>query len=99
MKVLYFLLLVAVGLGRSSVMAQGVPATPRPVAAPAIPPKPAQLADSLVFDANSKEYVATNGENTAHFTFYLTNISAEVVTIESVKPSCHCTTAHLPPMP
>jgi mono/diheme cytochrome c family protein len=101
-------LMVAAGLGRVAVLGQGTPSQPpaqpaeppHAVApAPAVPPRPVRLSDYLVFDADEKDFVATNGESDAHVKFSLTNISQEVVTIDNVKTSCHCTTAHLPPMP
>jgi cytochrome c553 len=53
----------------------------------------------LAWDATSKGVTVTNGTPEAHFTFYLTNISSEVVTILSVGTSCGCTAAKLPEIP
>lgn len=53
----------------------------------------------LAWDDLTKSTDATNGQTQAHFTFNLTNISTGMVAIVSVKPSCGCTTAQLPPLP
>lgn len=42
---------------------------------------------------------ATNGQEFARFHFSFTNITAGVITILNVHPSCGCTTVQLPPMP
>lgn len=57
---------------------------------------PQQLPDAvLAWDAVSKEIVVSNGTPQTHFTFALTNISSETVTIDHVRASCDCTTASL----
>jgi mono/diheme cytochrome c family protein len=53
----------------------------------------------LVFDATVKKFVAKPFEMTAPFTFYLTNISTNTITINKVKTSCGCTTVQMPPTP
>jgi cytochrome c553 len=63
------------------------------------PPPPAQPSSYLAWDAESKEYAAKVGEPSAHFTFHLTNVSKEVVLINSVRTSCGCTVAQLPEQP
>lgn len=81
--------------------------TPAPVAlAPAattvtsqVPPPPQQPASYLTWDSESKEYTAKVGDTNAHFTFYLTNVSSEMVLVNSVRTSCGCTVAQLPEQP
>ncbi|MDR3459521.1 MAG: DUF1573 domain-containing protein [Verrucomicrobiae bacterium] len=53
----------------------------------------------LVFDATSKSVDAVEGDNFAHFTFSLTNVTPNIVTILNVHASCQCTVAELPPVP
>lgn len=61
---------------------------------------PTQLADNvLAWDEVNKEYHAKPDELTAPFTFAVTNVSSEEVTINWVRPSCGCTVAKLPPTP
>ena len=74
------------------------PAIPIPVPVIAQPAAPANPG-ALVWDSEQKEYKAKYGEAHVNFTFYLTNISSSEVVINSVRPSCGCTTAKLPPMP
>jgi hypothetical protein len=64
-----------------------------------IPAPPTQPASYIVWDSESKEYSAKVGDTTAHFTFYLTNVSKEVVMVNSVRTSCGCTVAQLPEQP
>jgi len=64
-----------------------------------VPKPPSQPATYLAWDAESKEYSAKPGEPSAHFTFNLTNVSKEVVLINSVRTSCGCTVAQLPEQP
>ena len=66
---------------------------------PAQPAAPAQPASYLAYDSESKEYNAKVGDTNAHFTFWLTNVSKEVVAINSVRTSCGCTVAQLPETP
>ncbi|MCX7872137.1 MAG: DUF1573 domain-containing protein [Verrucomicrobiae bacterium] len=53
----------------------------------------------LVFDAEAKEYNAKAGELDIPFSFYVTNVSTNEVTINSVHTSCGCTVAQLPSLP
>ncbi len=53
----------------------------------------------LTWDSLSRDYTASPGETTAHYTFKLANTSKEVVTINWVRPSCGCTTSKMPPLP
>lgn len=92
-----------------------VPTTPPQVAPPAtIPPptasRPVFVPDYsragqplpngiLAWDALTKAVDAVEGQDFARFAFSFTNISADNVTILSVKPGCGCTTAELPPVP
>lgn len=54
---------------------------------------------AIAWDAVLKEYQAKAGETEAKFSFALTNVSKENVTIESVHTSCGCTAAKLPKQP
>jgi mono/diheme cytochrome c family protein len=67
--------------------------TPVQPAAPALP------STSLTWDAETKEYNAQAGEPTAKFTFWLTNVCAADVLVNSVRTSCGCTVAKLPEQP
>lgn len=58
-----------------------------------------QPASYLAWDADSKEVSSKVGDTNAHFTFWLTNVSSEVVAINSVRTSCGCTVAQLPAQP
>ncbi len=61
---------------------------------PALPP------DSVLkWDADSKEYAAKLGEESAPFTFCVTNVSSAEVSIDSLRASCGCTAAQLPTIP
>src|SRR3954466_9493250 len=75
----------------------------RSVIHPTAPPlgqtPPSQPANYLTWDSEMKEYHAKVGESMAHFTFYLTNVSKEVVSVNSVHTSCGCTVAQLPEQP
>jgi mono/diheme cytochrome c family protein len=65
-----------------------------------VPPAPKlQPATYLAWDAESKEVSPKIGETSAHFTFWLTNVSKEVVAVNSVRTSCGCTVAQLPAQP
>ena len=77
-------------------------ATPAPVAAPGVAPAaavPLNPALYLAFDSVAKEYQAKLGESNAIFIFWMTNISKQEVLINSLRPSCGCTTAKLPSYP
>jgi mono/diheme cytochrome c family protein len=54
---------------------------------------------TLVFDAETKQYDAKPGETIAPFTFNLTNVWTNEITIAQVRASCGCTTAKLPATP
>lgn len=56
-------------------------------------------AATLVFDQTTKEYKAAHGEALAPFKFKLINVASNDLVITAVKPSCGCTTAHMPPLP
>jgi len=79
------------------------PAFSQPVQVPpAMPPPPVaqpSLDAVIKWDAERKELTVTNGTPQAQFTFNLTNVSAEVVTINSAITSCGCTVASLPEQP
>ena len=53
----------------------------------------------LKWDADSKEYAAKAGEESAPFTFCVTNVSSAEVSINALRPSCGCTAAQLPTIP
>jgi len=55
--------------------------------------------NTIRWDAETKDYKATNGDTNAHFTFWLTNISSAEVLVNSVRTSCGCTVAQLPAQP
>ncbi len=65
------------------------------------PAQPVQLLKPLplVWDAETKEYVAKPGETNANVTFNLTNTTPDEVVINQVHTSCGCTVAHLPVTP
>jgi hypothetical protein len=72
-----------------------------PAASPALP---VDSGDSmapgiLAFDATAKVYHAKPGELLAPFTFNLTNVSSNAVTIYDTSTSCDCTVASLPSKP
>lgn len=54
---------------------------------------------TMVFDADSKEYTAREGETNVVFTFIVTNVSTNEITILRVQPSCGCSVAKVPPDP
>jgi mono/diheme cytochrome c family protein len=57
------------------------------------------LDTNLIWDSETKATNIVAGANEAHFTFNFTNVLSTNVTIISVRPSCGCTTAQLPPLP
>lgn len=74
----------------------------RPVIHVAPPPGAAPVVinpGAFAWDAVLKEYHARAGETEAKFTFALTNVSKDTVTIDSVHTSCGCTAAKLPATP
>jgi len=54
---------------------------------------------NLIWDSETKATNIITGATEAHFTFSFTNVSSTNITILSVRPSCGCTTAQLPPLP
>ena len=52
--------------------------------------------DRLAWDSVEKTYTARLGENSIQVTFTVTNVSNSEVIIQSVTPSCGCTTVRLP---
>jgi mono/diheme cytochrome c family protein len=54
---------------------------------------------TLVFDAETKQYDASPGEQVAPFTFNLTNVWTNEIIVERVNASCHCTIVSLPAEP
>jgi mono/diheme cytochrome c family protein len=54
---------------------------------------------TLAFDAETKQYDASPGEQAAPFTFNLTNVWTNEIIIDKVQASCGCTTASLPANP
>jgi mono/diheme cytochrome c family protein len=85
------------------------PGFPAPLVAPPVTPRifhtipvsseVSQPPSYLLWDSESKDYNAKFGEPSAHFTFHCTNVSKEVVLINSVRTSCGCTVAQLPSQP
>jgi len=53
----------------------------------------------LAWDADSKEFNAKAEDLAARFTFYVTNVSAEVVVITNLYRTCGCTEASMPEQP
>ncbi len=56
-------------------------------------------ASVLAFDSDSKEVQLKPGEQTAHFCFYMTNVSGAELQIKALRPSCGCTIAKMPSQP
>lgn len=74
-------------------------ATP-PVYVPNLSSAAGQLPDGiLAWDATTKETNVIANTGPAHFVFNFTNTSTNPIVILSVRPSCGCTTAKLPPLP
>jgi mono/diheme cytochrome c family protein len=85
---------------------QPVTAAPPPIATtpPVYVPDMSHMNDPLpdgvlVWDDLMKTADAAADQPQAHFTFNFTNASSGSVAIISVRPSCGCTTAQLPPLP
>ena len=92
-------------LAATSLLAQQ-PLAPLPTAPPVVvppvphmPAEPLSLDSAIKWDAERKEQTVPSGTPTANFTFNLTNVSDQVVIIESVRTSCGCTVASLPEQP
>lgn len=64
---------------------------------PANPAPPAP--HPLAWDAMTKQYQAKASDQTNEFTFWVTNTSANPVSITALHPSCGCTVATLPSQP
>jgi mono/diheme cytochrome c family protein len=93
-----------VPVGIPAPLANPGPITPQTRPAPTataspFPTAPTQPPSYIAYDAEMKEYHAKVGDSMAHFTFYLTNVSKEVVSVNSVHTSCGCTVAQLPEQP
>jgi mono/diheme cytochrome c family protein len=56
-------------------------------------------ASALQWDGVSKKYDAKPGDSSAPFTFVVTNVSQSEVLITSLRSTCGCTMAQLPPLP
>lgn len=106
-------LLVGMGLavaGVSYLSAQIAPLEPPvpvpPKARTILPPRVVTPSTAIVpdpnalkFDAESKDFNARPGDASASFTFSVTNVSRSDVSINSLRTSCGCTVAQLPPLP
>ena len=57
------------------------------------------VATALLFDASTKEITGPAGATNFTFTFAFTNSAPGPVAIESVRTSCGCTVAKVPPLP
>ena len=69
-----------------------------------VPPPPGALQvvedpNALAWTARTQKYDAKMGEVEAKFSFGLTNVSKDIVTISGVHTSCGCTVAQLPSQP
>jgi mono/diheme cytochrome c family protein len=80
---------------------QVTPAAPLQVTPPGAAPAatPAQDPNALKWSAESIDYNAKPGEQSAPFTFIVTNVSDTEVSINSLRTSCGCTVAQLPTTP
>jgi mono/diheme cytochrome c family protein len=67
--------------------------------APARSTMPSKQESAFSWDALVKETTLKPNELNAHFTFSLTNMTTNVVTINAVHTSCGCTVAKLPTVP
>jgi len=93
---------VAGALAQQPPLPRPLPLPTHPIQAmpPVLPPPSLPGLNGLIaFDAERKEVTVPNGTPQAQFTFNLTNISLEVVTITTVATSCGCTVAKLPESP
>jgi mono/diheme cytochrome c family protein len=96
------LAVIAAGLINSPAQTAPVPAAPAvatPAVATPVPPAPAPDPNALKWNTESIDYNPKPGEASAPFTFYVTNVSHDVVSITSLRTSCGCTVAQLPPLP
>ncbi len=103
MKNCFTLLLSAVTLTVmgpvSAQVALTPPPTPAPVVAPAVAPAPMPDPNALKWSADSLDYNPKPGEESAPFTFYVTNTTKAEISITALRTSCGCTVAQLPPLP
>jgi mono/diheme cytochrome c family protein len=110
--VLSVLLACSIPLVSAQSLAQPAP-PPAPVV-PIVPPTPVVIqapppqaqpnlgdlpTSILAWDSTDKAVAVDFGTLNAAYSFSFTNVSAEPVSIQSVRTSCGCTTAQLPPMP
>lgn len=96
------LLGLATILAATESFAEPPSATSQPIAVPTLtlpPPTLPGLDGSIAWDSERKEVTVPNGTPQAQFTFNLTNISKETITISGVATSCGCTVAQLPQTP
>jgi mono/diheme cytochrome c family protein len=91
---LFCALLAGVMIYSASAQIAPPPAAPAPAAA-AVSPN----AKALQWDATSKKYDAKPEDSSAPFTFNVTNVSQSEVSITSLRTTCGCTVAQLPPLP
>ena len=95
------------GLAGLFVAAETFAQQPSPVTTPPIqlplpvlpPPSVSGLEGLILWDADRKEVTVPGGTPQAQFTFNLTNVSKETITISGVATSCGCTVAQLPQTP
>ena len=66
---------------------------------PAYQAPPHQPANYLAWNTERRETNVVVGQTSVPFSFWVTNVSSEVVTINSVRTSCGCTIAKLPSLP
>lgn len=106
----FALIILSVLTGSTALLAQGpaapavpagvTPAVPLQVTPPgATPAAPAQDPNALKWSAESIDYNAKPGEQSAPFTFIVTNVSNAEISINSLRTSCGCTVAQLPTTP
>lgn len=79
-----------------------IPAQPPAIQTPPASPAPnfGDLPSTVIaWDSMDKSVSVDFGTLNAGFSFSLTNVSTETVTVLSVRTSCGCTSAQLPPMP
>ena len=66
---------------------------------PAYQAPPHQPASYLAWNTERRETNVMAGQTSVPFSFWVTNVSSEVVTVNSVRTSCGCTIAKFPTMP
>ena len=86
---------VAVALAVGALL-PGAMAKPPPAPAAAVPQAPNA---ALRFDAVEKTVQVPSGQTEAEFSFAVTNVSPNRVTVTAVHTSCGCTAAKLPSIP